>query len=71
MKHMSAPVPAGLCSSCQHAQTIASDRGPTYIWCSLSRTGPEYPKYPRLPVAACAGWTADGRTSKREITNAG
>lgn len=53
---MAATVPAGLCSSCQHAQTITSDRGSTFVWCGLSKSDPRYPKYPRLPVVACAGW---------------
>jgi hypothetical protein len=48
---------AGLCTNCQYAYTIASDRGSRFIFCNLSKTDPLYPKYPRLPVLLCDGWT--------------
>jgi hypothetical protein len=51
------PDSAGLCAICQHAQTITSDRGSKFTLCILSKTDPQYAKYPRLPVLACDGWT--------------
>jgi hypothetical protein len=45
----------GLCLDCLHAHRIQSDRGSTFYRCKLSATDPAFPKYPRLPVAQCAG----------------
>ena len=50
------PTGPGLCSSCVHAGTVTSDRGSTFVQCSLSKTDPQFPKYPRLPVLVCSGW---------------
>jgi len=47
----------GLCATCRHAKTIASDKGSTFLRCGLSDTDPRFPKYPRLPVLTCSGWT--------------
>ena len=47
---------SGLCASCQHASTITSDRGSRFVFCGLSRTDAQFPKYPRLPVVSCSGW---------------
>jgi hypothetical protein len=47
---------AGLCDSCRHAALIVNDRGSRFIRCERSRTDPSFAKYPRLPVAACAGY---------------
>ena len=46
---------AGLCADCRHARRIVSARGSVFLLCERSRTDPAYPKYPRLPVRACAG----------------
>jgi hypothetical protein len=51
--------PAGLCASCTHAIVVTSDRGTQYLRCALSQTDPSFPKYPRLPVLSCRGWTRD------------
>jgi len=48
--------PLGLCSSCIHQKLIRSGRGSTFSMCLLHKTDPAYPKYPRLPVKACAGY---------------
>lgn len=50
----------GLCGSCRHSRTITSDRGSAFYLCQLSFTDPNFPKYPRLPVLACAGYSATG-----------
>jgi hypothetical protein len=50
-------VKAGLCSECRHARAIKSDRGSTFVMCQLSASDPNFPKYPRLPVLSCAGYS--------------
>lgn len=54
----SAPAPlAGLCQSCVHQQVVRTTRGSTFSLCRRSRDEPErFPRYPRLPVAACVGY---------------
>ncbi|HUI09900.1 MAG TPA: hypothetical protein VL221_06210 [Bacteroidota bacterium] len=58
---------AGLCSRCLHARAVTSTRGSTFIRCALAETDPRFPKYPPLPVHACAGFAprpgAPGRAS--------
>ena len=49
---------AGLCSHCRHAQRVVSDRGSEFLRCALASSDPAYPKYPRLPVLQCGGFTA-------------
>ena len=46
----------GLCASCVHARLITSDKGSTFLQCSLSFGDPGFVKYPRLPVRVCSGW---------------
>lgn len=46
----------GLCASCAHARVIENDRGSRFYLCELAKTDPRFPRYPRLPVVACAGW---------------
>lgn len=48
----------GLCASCVHARQIKSDRNAIFWLCELSSTDARFPKYPRLPVLACAGYRA-------------
>jgi uncharacterized protein (TIGR00290 family) len=52
---------AGLCATCFHAKVVASDRGSVFIKCLLSDKNPEFPRYPRLPVSTCAGWSPANR----------
>jgi hypothetical protein len=49
---------AGLCATCQHQQIVRNTRGSTFSLCRRSKTEPEYPRYPRLPVVECRGWEA-------------
>jgi hypothetical protein len=62
-------VNAGLCDRCAHQKLIANTRGSTFSMCLRHRTEPErFPKYPRLPVLACAGYepsTISGSASTR------
>jgi hypothetical protein len=46
----------GLCAACVFARRIESARGSRFVLCERSRTDPTFPKYPRLPVIACAGY---------------
>jgi hypothetical protein len=50
------PDSAGLCATCRHARVITSSRGSRFILCERSRFDPRYPRYPGLPVLACAGF---------------
>ena len=47
--------PAGLCDSCRHQRVIRNTRGSSFSLCERSKTEPEYPRYPRLPVVECRG----------------
>ena len=46
----------GLCASCAHAVVIRSDRGSEFVQCGLSKSDPRFPRYPGVPVRACAGY---------------
>jgi hypothetical protein len=48
---------AGLCSHCVHARRVESERGSVFVMCQLSATDASFPKYPRLPVFSCAGYS--------------
>ncbi|HET7618015.1 MAG TPA: hypothetical protein VFK20_05855 [Vicinamibacterales bacterium] len=50
------PGHAGLCRTCRHAAVIVSDRGSVFVRCRRSADDPRFPRYPPLPVVACAGW---------------
>ena len=52
------PPGAGLCASCVHARLVISGRGSRFVLCERSRTDPRFPRYPPLPVGACAGFEA-------------
>jgi hypothetical protein len=49
---------AGLCGRCVHVQIIRNDRGSQFYLCRLSLTDPRFPRYPAIPVVACAGYEA-------------
>jgi hypothetical protein len=49
-------MPLGLCANCIHARRITSDRGSVFLLCELSKTDPQFEKYPRLPVLSCSGY---------------
>ncbi|HEV2770124.1 MAG TPA: hypothetical protein VGV40_08095 [Solirubrobacteraceae bacterium] len=48
--------PTGLCDRCAHQQVVTTTRGSRFSLCRRSRTDPSYPRYPRTPVLACAGF---------------
>jgi hypothetical protein len=47
----------GLCAKCRFARQVESARGSKFILCELSVSDPAFPKYPRLPVIECAGYS--------------
>jgi hypothetical protein len=52
---MSAP-DAGLCDRCRHQRVIRNTRGSVFSLCERSKTDPDFPRYPRLPVTSCRGF---------------
>jgi hypothetical protein len=46
----------GLCDTCVHQRVVRNTRGSTFSLCERSKTQPEYPKYPRVPVLECRGY---------------
>jgi len=51
----------GLCAACIHARRVESVRGSVFLLCERSRDDPRFPRYPRLPVLACAGFEPSPR----------
>ncbi|HEX5820245.1 MAG TPA: hypothetical protein VFY30_00610 [Solirubrobacterales bacterium] len=51
---MSRPA-AGLCDRCRHQRLIPNTRGSEFSLCERSKTDPDFPRYPRLPVTSCTG----------------
>ena len=49
--------PAGLCADCVHLRLLASPRS-VFVRCALAERDPRFPRYPSLPVVACAGHAA-------------
>jgi hypothetical protein len=48
---------AGLCNHCAHQKIVRTTRGSAFSLCRRSTDEPErFPRYPRLPVQACAGF---------------
>jgi len=50
------PKKHGLCDSCVHQRLVPNTRGSVFSLCRRSRTDPRFPRYPRVPVAACPGY---------------
>ena len=47
---------AGLCDRCRHQRLINNTRGSVFSLYERSRTDPDFPRYPRLPVQSCRGF---------------
>jgi hypothetical protein len=45
----------GLCATCAHLRLAASRRS-VFLRCGLADEDPRFPRYPPLPVVACAGY---------------
>ena len=50
-------VKAGLCDSCRFQRVISNTRGSSFSLCERSKLDERFPKYPRIPVSACPGYT--------------
>jgi hypothetical protein len=46
----------GLCDTCRHQRLVRTGRGSLFTMCLKAREDPAFPKYPRVPVQACAGY---------------
>jgi hypothetical protein len=46
----------GLCATCTHCRVIRARRSAFYL-CQRSFTDARFPRYPRLPVVRCIGYT--------------
>ncbi len=51
---------AGLCATCAHVRIVAGARDARFYLCQLSFTDARFPRYPVLPVTACAGYRQAG-----------
>ena len=49
------PLHPGLCATCVHLELHASRRS-VFVRCALADSDPAFPRYPSLPVVACAGY---------------
>ena len=47
---------AGLCDRCRHQRLIRNTRGSVFSLCERSKSDPDFPRYPRLPVTSCRGF---------------
>ena len=50
----------GLCATCVHLDLVGSQRS-VFVRCALSDADPRFPRYPALPVRACAGYRPEER----------
>lgn len=51
--------PPGLCATCRHLELVGSRRS-VFVRCGLAAGDPRFPRYPPLPVRACAGYEPEG-----------
>jgi len=49
-----------LCKTCLHAKVVQTARGSVFWLCQAHKFNPKMPKYPRLPVLACAEYRQVG-----------
>jgi hypothetical protein len=55
---------AGLCADCVFARINRSDRGAVFYQCAKSFEDASFPKYPRLPVQVCPGYSQISRVTR-------
>src|SRR5688572_4531743 len=58
---------AGLCGRCRHARVIENNRGSRFYLCQLSAIDSRFPKYPRLPIRRCAGFSPDSIEGRMHV----
>lgn len=56
-----------LCETCKNMREVHTERS-RFLFCELSAANAAYPKYPRQPVAGCAGYetTHKAKLSERD-----
>lgn len=55
----------GLCRLCRSSRVVQSAKGSEFWLCERSLTDPaHFPKYPALPVRACAGYEPGEKADK-------
>lgn len=50
-------VKAGLCDRCRYQRIVSTTRGSSFSLCEKSKEDERFPKYPRIPVVACVGYS--------------
>jgi hypothetical protein len=55
--HASVGPDPGLCGSCANSRVVETRTGSRFFLCQLSAVDPAFPRYPRLPVLRCRGYT--------------
>ena len=63
------PPHAGLCATCGHVRRVTNDRGSVFVRCAYAALDPSFPKYPHLPVIACAAYQQDGGEAGEDLLN--
>ena len=46
----------GLCPDCAHLRLIESEKGSTFLLCTLAKSDPSLPRYPPQPRVVCSGF---------------
>lgn len=49
--------PPGLCESCANVRIVDTRKGSRFYLCQMSEVDPRFPRYPRIPVLQCIGYT--------------
>jgi hypothetical protein len=55
-----------LCETCTWMREVITSKGSRFLLCQLSKTRPDYPKYPPQPVIRCSGY--EPNRSPKELT---
>ena len=48
---------SGVCRNCAYGRWLKTGGGGEIILCRLSDSDARFPKYPRLPMLSCPGWS--------------
>ena len=62
-------VPVGICLHCQHLKVVSNRRGSSFFLCQKSQEDTRFPRYPGIPVLACAGFQPHSPDSPRDSDN--
>ncbi len=56
----------GLCEQCIHHSSVTSAREKEFHLCNKSKIDKTFPKYPKLPVVKCKGYTSTNNTNEHQ-----